>query len=103
MWRRRKRTMRLITISAVSRDMQRSYTFTCTRARRPCKTRTLTNSVSRYTKGAELSSRNYGGSSERENMQECRGAVITHDKAHKNERSDEAMNSKVGENFAREP
>ena len=53
--------------------------------------------------GAELSSRNYGGSSERENMQECRGAVITHDKAHKNERGDEAMNSKVGENFAREP
>ena len=36
-------------------------------------------------------------------MQQRRVAVITHDKAHKNERSDEAMNGKVGENFAREP
>ena len=38
-----------------------------------------------------------------ENMQQRRGTVITHDKAHENERSDEAMNGKVRENFAREP
>jgi len=36
-------------------------------------------------------------------MQQHRGAVFTHDKAHENERSDETMNGKVGENFAREP
>ena len=38
-----------------------------------------------------------------ESMQQHRGAVFTHDKAHENERSDETMNGKVGENFAREP
>ena len=37
----------------------------------------------------------WGGSGEKENMQQYRGAVFTHDKAHKNERSDETMNGKV--------